>query len=366
MPDRSPELLAPAGGPAPFAAALAAGADAIYMGMGAFNARRKAENFTDEAFEAACRTAHLAGARVYVTINIVIKDREMADALELVRRCARLGADAFIIQDWGLFAEVRRLMPSIETHISTQANIHDARGVAWCEAAGADRVTLSRELSIEEIATIHEACPAIDLEVFAHGSICFSYSGICLLSSFCQAGRSANRGMCAQPCRLPYELLDEDGSVISAPGRGRPLCPRDTCTTDLLPRLVDAGAAALKLEGRMKAADYVYAVTDVYRRELDDVLAGREPKRDERATRARQLKRCFNRDFTHAYQDGRSDDDMMSYERSNNRGEIVGRVASFRAHEPLTKGERMRAQIKGPAGGAALALDAPVGTGDLL
>ncbi|WP_308615440.1 U32 family peptidase [uncultured Enorma sp.] len=366
MPDRSPELLAPAGGPAPFAAALAAGADAIYMGMGAFNARRKAENFTDEAFEAACRTAHLAGARVYVTINIVIKDREMTGALELVRRCARLGADAFIIQDWGLFAEVRRLMPGIETHISTQANIHDARGVAWCKAMGADRVTLSRELSINEIAAIHEACPSIDLEVFAHGSICFSYSGICLLSSFCQAGRSANRGMCAQPCRLPYELLDENGRVISAPGRGRPLCPRDTCTTDLLPRLVDAGAAALKLEGRMKAADYVYAVTDVYRRELDDVLAGREPKRDERAVRARQLKRCFNRDFTHAYQDGRSDDDMMSYERSNNRGEIVGRVADFRAHEPLTKGERMRAQIKGPAGVASLALDAPVGTGDLL
>lgn len=366
MPTRSPELLAPAGGPAPFAAALAAGADAIYMGMGSFNARRKAENFTDEAFEAACRTAHLAGARVYVTINIVIKDREMTDALELVRRCARLGADAFIIQDWGLFAEVRRLMPSIETHISTQANIHDARGVAWCEAAGADRVTLSRELSIDEIAAIHEACPRIDLEVFAHGSICFSYSGICLLSSFCQAGRSANRGMCAQPCRLPYELLDEDGRDISAPGRGRPLCPRDTCTTDLLPRLVDAGAAALKLEGRMKAADYVYAVTDVYRRELDDVLAGREPGRDERAARARQLKRCFNRDFTHAYQDGRSDDDMMSYERSNNRGEIVGYVAGFRAHEPLTKGERMRAAIKGPAGVATLALDVPVGTGDLL
>lgn len=366
MPTRSSELLAPAGGPAPFAAALAAGADAIYMGMDSFNARRKAENFTDEAFEAACRTAHLAGARVYVTINIVIKDREMTDALELVRRCARLGADAFIIQDWGLFAEVRRLMPSIETHISTQANIHDARGVAWCEAAGADRVTLSRELSIDEIAAIHEACPRIDLEVFAHGSICFSYSGICLLSSFCQAGRSANRGMCAQPCRLPYELLDEDGRNISAPGRGRPLCPRDTCTTDLLPRLIDAGAAALKLEGRMKAADYVYAVTDVYRRELDDVLAGRKSGRDEQAARARQLKRCFNRDFTHAYQDGRSDDDMMSYERSNNRGEIVGRVAGFRAHEPLTKGERMRAAIKGPAGVATLALDTPVGTGDLL
>ena len=366
MPTRSPELLAPAGGPAPFAAALAAGADAIYLGMGAFNARRKAQNFTDDAFAEACRTAHLAGARVYVTINIVIKDREMTDALELVRHCSQLGADAFIIQDWGLFAEVRRLMPGIETHISTQANIHDARGTAWCEAAGADRVTLSRELSIDEIAQIHAACPGIDLEVFAHGSICFSYSGICLLSSFCQAGRSANRGMCAQPCRLPYELLDENGRVISAPGRGRPLCPRDTNTTELLPRLVDAGAAALKLEGRMKAADYVFAVTDAYRRELDDVLAGRAVGAEERAARQRQLKRCFNRDFTHAYQDGRSDDDMMSYERSNNRGEVVGRVTAFTAREPLTKGERMRAQIKGPAGTARLALDAPVGTGDLL
>ena len=220
---RRVELLSPAGGPEPFAAALAAGADAIYCGMGSFNARRKAANFDDESFAAACRAAHLAGTRVYVTVNIVIKDAEMRDALELVRKCAMLGADAFIIQDWGLFAEVRRLMPSVETHNSTQANIHDARGTAFCAAAGADRVTLSRELSIAEIAAIHDACPAIDLEVFAHGSICFSYSGVCVLSSFCQAGRSANRGMCAQPCRLPFELIDGDGRNISAPGRGRPL-----------------------------------------------------------------------------------------------------------------------------------------------
>ena len=136
--------------------------------------------------------------------------------------------------------------------------------------------------SLGEIAAIHEQC-GIDLEVFAHGSICFSYSGVCLLSSFCQAGRSANRGMCAQPCRLPYELIDEQGREISAPGRGRPLCPRDTCTTDLLPQLVDTGASALKLEGRMKAADYVFSVTDVYRRELDDVLAGRNAGEKEQA-----------------------------------------------------------------------------------
>lgn len=238
-----PELLAPAGGPEPFAAAVAAGADAIYCGMGEFNARRKARNFDDESFESACRTAHLAGTRVYVTVNIVIKDEEMPQALELIRRCARLGADAFIIQDWGLFFEVKRLMPQLETHVSTQANIHDKRGAQWCQSAGADRVTLSRELSLEEIKEI--SAVDIDLEIFSHGAICFCYSGLCELSSFACAGRSANRGMCAQPCRLPYEVLDESGRVVATPGRERALCPRDNCTIDLLPELLDAGAGAL-------------------------------------------------------------------------------------------------------------------------
>ncbi|OUP07202.1 U32 family peptidase [Collinsella sp. An2] len=363
--DRSPELLAPAGGPGPFAAALAAGADAIYCGMGSFNARRKADNFDDDSFAAACRSAHLAGARVYVTVNIVIKDFEMVDALELIRRCSTLGADAFIIQDWGLFAEVRRLMPTVETHVSTQANIHDARATAWCRDAGADRVTLSRELSLREIAYIHDRVD-IDLEVFAHGSICFSYSGVCLLSSFACAGRSANRGMCAQPCRLPYNLVDERGHVLSPAGRGRPLCPRDTNTTDLLPELLATGAHALKLEGRMKAPDYVYSIVDVYRRDLDDILAGHTPTEDEQAARARQLKRCFNRDFTHAYQDGRSDDDMMSYERSNNRGQLVGEVTGFTPRRSQTRAERFRERDKGPAGTAHIALYEPVGSGDLL
>lgn len=127
--------------------------------MGSFNARRKATNFTDEAFEQACRAAHLAGSRVYVTVNIVIKQSEMGDALQLIHRCSTLGADAFIIQDWGLFFEVKRTMPGIETHISTQANIHDDRGTIWCREQGADRVTLSRELSIDEIAAIHDAAP---------------------------------------------------------------------------------------------------------------------------------------------------------------------------------------------------------------
>ena len=151
-----PELLAPAGGPEPFNAALAAGADAIYCGVGNdFNARRGAKNFDDESFAAACRRAHVAGARVYVTVNVAVSTAELPRVLELVRRTWLLGADAFIIPDWGLLAEVRRRWPQIETHVSTQANVHDARGVAWCrDAWGVDRVTLSRELSLAEIARI--------------------------------------------------------------------------------------------------------------------------------------------------------------------------------------------------------------------
>lgn len=362
-PSSKPELLAPAGGPEPFYAALAAGADAIYCGMGSFNARRKADNFTDETFEAACRAAHLAGSRVYVTVNIVIKDEEMSEALSLVDRCWRLGADAFIIQDWGLFFEIRRLMPEVETHISTQANIHDARGTAWCKEAGADRVTLSRELSIDEIAIIHDAVD-IELEVFSHGAICFCYSGVCLLSSFTSRGRSANRGMCAQPCRLPYELIDETGRSWSKPGRERALCPRDTCTADILPRLLDAGAHALKLEGRMKAPDYVHSIVSAYRAQLDDILAGREISDETAQARYRQLKRCFNRDFTSEYQEGRSGDEMMSYERSNNRGQIVGEVLGSK---PLGNTKGLKPDDKRRrAAWTKLRLSEPVGKGDLL
>ena len=256
-------------------------------------------------------------------------------------------------------------MPAIETHISTQANIHDDRGTLWCREQGADRVTLSRELSIDEIAAIHDAAPDVDLEVFSHGAICFCYSGLCLLSSFAMAGRSANRGMCAQPCRLPYELIDENGRALSPAGRERALCPRDTNTSQLVRRLYDAGAASLKLEGRMKAPDYVYSIVDVYRHEIDDMLAGATVAKDEEAARQRQLKRCFNRDFTHAYQDGTSGDEMMSYERSNNRGQIVGTVLGSRPANRDVRGlkpddRRRRAAI------ARIELFEPVGKGDLL
>lgn len=370
MANSSPiELLAPAGGPEAFGAALAAGADAIYCGLGnSFNARRGAHNFTDEAFGEACRRAHLAGARVYVTVNIAVATREIPRALALVRRAWLLGADAFIIQDWGLLAEVRRRWPQIECHVSTQANVHDARGVAWCRELGVGRVTLSRELSLDEMRSI--AREGVELEAFGHGALCFCYSGVCMMSSLA-GGRSANRGLCAQPCRLPYDLVDEEGRAVEAPGRTRPLCPKDYCVVDDLPRLADAGVASLKVEGRMKSPDYVYAVISAYRRALDALAADGKKDEGDAAARRHTLRRVFNRDFTDAYLWGRSGDEMMSYERSNNCGELVGEVVSSRRLEDelVRRGgseggrERMRRLTRAEV---EIRLDQPVGEGDLL
>ena len=365
-----PELLAPAGEPNAFYAALAAGADAIYCALGNdFNARRMADNFTPETFEKACRDAHLAGTRVYVTINIIIQDDEMEHALETVALAWRLGADAFIIQDWGLLWEISQRWPEVECHISTQANIHDARATSWCAAHGADRVTLSRELSIAEMDTI--AKTGVEIECFGHGAICFCYSGICLMSSFF-GGRSANRGICAQPCRLPYEMVDGTGNNLLTDGRERPLCPKDLYSFDDLDAMARAGVGSLKVEGRMKSPDYVYAVISAYRGALDDLAAGQAPAPGEDAARKRQLKRAFNRDFTNAYYYGTSGDEMMSYDRSNNRGELVGSVIfaeqledEVRVTKPTKPGGRSRLR-RHPRARLRIELKAPVGAGDLL
>ncbi len=370
------ELLAPAGGEEPFRAALAAGADAIYCGVGNdFNARRGANNFTYDAFEQACRAAHLAGTRVYVTINVVVRDEEMDRALALVRSAALRGADAFIVQDWGLFEAIRRTWPELELHVSTQANVHDARGVRWARERGAHRVTLSRELSLPEIADI--AKEGVELEVFGHGALCYCYSGVCLMSSMV-GGRSANRGLCAQPCRLLYDLVDVDGRSVSAPGRTRPLCPKDACTASDVAALMAAGVGSLKVEGRMKAPDYVWSVVGAYREQIDSVLAHPDEFPAELGGTpvpvevARRLKRAFNRDFTDAYLRGSADDDMMSYERSNNRGELVGEVlASSGAQVQRRDGKgnlhKDPRQDKHSARcTVTVRVDAPVGAGDLL
>ena len=338
-----PELLAPAGTLEAFKAALAAGADAIYCGLSDFNARRNAENMGLDAFARACEMAHLAGSRVYVTTNILVRQDEMADALRLVHDAACAGADAFIVADWGLLTQIHELWPEIELHLSTQANVHDVEGVRLARSLGCSRVTLSREMSLPEI----EECSHedVELEVFAHGALCICYSGECLLSSM-QRGRSANRGLCRQPCRLPYELIDDEGRSVARVNGDRLLSPRDACTIAELPALVAAGAGALKIEGRMKAPDYVGTVVGAYRRALDELARGCDPARNPATDRA--LRRAFNRDFTSAYLHGHSGNELMSYERGNNRGQLAGTLASMRGRQ------------------AILALDEPVSTGDLL
>ena len=338
-----PELLAPAGTMDAFKAALAAGADAIYCGLGALNARRNAENLTLETFAEACRMAHLAGTRVYVTTNVLVREDELASALKLVHDCARAGADAFIVQDWGLLRLIHERWPELELHLSTQAKVHDPRGVRFARERGCERVTLSRELSLPEI----EACSkeGVELEVFGHGALCVSYSGECLLSSM-QRGRSANRGLCRQPCRLPYRMLDERGNDVARVSGTRLLSPRDNCTIGQIDALVKAGCGALKVEGRMKAPDYVGTVVGAYRTALDEYAAGAEPGEDPAVMRA--LARAFNRDFTCAYLHGQSDNEMMSYERGNNRGQLAGEVVHVGGKYTY------------------LRLDEPVGQGDLL
>ena len=334
------ELLAPAGTMECLHAAVRAGADAVYLGLDEFNARRNAGNFTLESFAQACEYAHLRGVRLYVTMNVEILPSELDRALYLARRAFEVGADALIVQDIGLAAELHRSLPHIPWHASTQMNIHSAAGVEVAARLGASRVTLARELAIDEIAELSEIAAAfgMDIEVFAHGALCICYSGQCLMSSMI-GGRSANRGLCAQACRLPYELrISGDDEALPAEGEHL-LSPRDLCTIDVLERLAQAGVASLKIEGRMKSADYVHEVVSVYREVLD---AGGVATEEHRA----RLAEAFSRGFTTAYLENQRGNGIMSYGRPNNRGVFVGRVshtgegfADVAAETPLNAGD---------------------------
>ena len=330
------ELLAPAGNSESLHAAVRAGADAVYLGVESFNARRGADNFTLETLAQACDYAHLRDVSVYLTLNTAVLPEEADRAMELARQAYRAGVDAFIVQDIGVAAELARTLPDARVHISTQMNTHSSAGIEGAAALGAKRVTFARELALGEIArlTSRAAKLGMETEAFVHGALCVCYSGQCFMSSMI-GGRSANRGMCAQACRLPYTLHNKAlRKTLDAPGEHL-LSPKDLCAIELLPALVDAGVTSFKIEGRMKSADYVYAVVSVYRRALDEVLA-REgaddplkryavPERD-----AQKLAEAFSRGFTTAYLEGDRGNDIMSYGRPNNRGVFIGRVADVR------------------------------------
>lgn len=323
---RKPELLAPAGNREAFEAALAAGADAVYLGAGAFNARRNADNFDEADLKAACRDAHLHGAKVYLTANTLVMPGEMDEALETVSNAVDAGIDAAIVQDVGLLSVLRRDLPELEIHASTQMNVRDEHGIELCMRLGCSRVTLARELSLKTIERLSKM--GVDLEVFIHGALCICQSGQCLLSSMI-GGRSANRGLCAQPCRLPYKLVDERGKALSTDGKYL-LSPRDLCGIESIEGLMEANVASLKIEGRMKSADYVSTAVSVYRGAIDRAWEQAETYAVEEREKE-VLAEAFNRGFTNEYLEGKCSNGLMGYKRPNNRGVAVGRVTGYSA-----------------------------------
>ncbi|MCU0631244.1 MAG: U32 family peptidase, partial [Methanoregulaceae archaeon] len=304
---RLPELLAPAGSPEAFRAAVAAGADAVYLSGKRFGARKFARNFTDDELKDAIDFAHRRDVRVYVTINTLIHDRELDDVLEYLLWLYSIGTDAVLLQDTGIAALARHIVPLLPLHASTQMTIHSTAGVEWAARQGFSRVVLARELTIEEIEEIYlmTAESEIGLEVFAHGALCYCYSGQCLLSSVI-GGRSGNRGMCAQPCRKPYSVITADTDDYGRPSVIRelpstdryPLSPKDLCTYEHLSRLVKSPIISLKIEGRMKSAEYVAMVVSTYRKALDAFQEGRSVASKDAV---QDLSRVFNRGLTEGY-----------------------------------------------------------------
>ncbi|MFZ5641756.1 MAG: DUF3656 domain-containing U32 family peptidase [Bacillota bacterium] len=341
-----PELLAPVGSWEALVAAVQNGADAVYLGGKMFSARQFADNFDRDELLRAVEYAHIRGVRVFVTVNTLVADHELTELVDYLRFLYEIGVDAVIVQDLGVIRLVRRLLPGLKLHASTQMTVHNAAGVRLMQETGIERTVLSRELSLRDIVAIKQATGA-ELEVFVHGALCICYSGQCLMSSLI-GGRSGNRGRCAQPCRLEYTLVDEKGKHLADPGQigSHLLSPRDLNLIRHLPDLAAAGVDSLKIEGRMKRPEYVATVVRIYRRALDRALTvGQDPAVTESgapgavvtAEEEKQLAQIFNREFTTAYFNNRPGRDMMSYKRPNNRGLKLGRVSGFSREKGMTE-----------------------------
>lgn len=317
------ELLAPAGDWEAFLAAMKNGADAVYMGGKSYSARQSAENFDLEQVARAVEYAHVRSKKVYMTVNTLIDNDEFSGALDYLFDLSKLQVDAIIIQDIGLAAACRRILPELRLHASTQMTIHNADGAALIRDLGFKRIVLARELSADDINSISQAVDHVEFEVFVHGAICYCYSGQCLFSSMV-GGRSGNRGRCAQPCRMVYQLKSRSGKYSPDPERaGRYLLsPADLCLIDYLPELRASGVSSLKIEGRMKRPEYVAVVTRAYREALDLMEeCGERPLPEVKD----KLLKIFNRRFSSGYFIP-APADFLSTRRPNNRGVFVGRV----------------------------------------
>ena len=308
------ELLAPAGTMENFMAALESGADAIYLGGKVFNARAHAANFGIDELREAVRLAHILDVSVYVTVNILIGDKELKDLEQYIKDLDSIGVDAIIVQDLAVAEIAKRVAPNIHLHGSTQMTAATLDAVRFYESLGFTRVVLARELSLKEIQHICKHCKA-EIEVFVHGALCVCYSGQCLMSSFI-GGRSGNRGACAQPCRLPYELLDSKGESVLPKHEAYLLSPKDLNYSEHMNELVAAGVTSFKVEGRMKKVSYVRQVIGTYREILDEASIHENQRK--------ALASGFNRGFSTAYLEDTVGRQMMTVVAPNHQGKPIG------------------------------------------
>ena len=319
-----PEVLAPAGDAAALRAAVRAGADAVYFGLQGFNARARAGNFDEAALGETMRYLHEHGVRGYVTLNTLVFDDELGALEAAVRACAAAGVDAVIVQDLGVVGLVRAVAPELPIHASTQMTCTDAASVELARALGATRVILARELSLDDIAAIRRQSD-VEVEVFVHGALCVAYSGQCLTSEAI-GGRSANRGACAQACRLPYELV-LDGVLQDLGDRAYLLSPEDLEASTLVPQLVELGVHALKIEGRLKGPEYVAAATALYRRAIDAAVGqGAAPAEHQRLA-ALQM---FSRGSGPGFLAGVDHQRLVEARACDHRGVLAGTLAGVR------------------------------------
>lgn len=337
------ELLAPAGNFDALRAAVNAGADAVYLAGSSFGARAYAENFSQDNILDAVKFAHLHGVAVHVTTNTILADDELENFAEYVKFLRRANVDALLVQDLGAAKIIKTIAPEIPLHASTQMTIHNLDGVKFLADLGFSRVVLARELTLAEIETIAQNSP-IEIEIFAHGALCVCFSGQCLMSSMI-GGRSGNRGRCAQPCRLPYSLVDANGDELLKTSGEYLLSPKDLNTLEILPRLIAAGVDSLKIEGRMKRAEYVATVVKIYCDALDKNFSTAEDRRN--------LAQIFNRDFTTAYLEKNPGKNLISDKRPNNRGVLVGRVVNvdknkiaLKLAEKISAGDQLEIWVK--------------------
>lgn len=337
---RTLELLAPAKNLECGIAAIDHGADAVYIGAPKFGARAAAGN-SIENIKQLCDYAHQFNARVHVTVNTIVYDSEIKDTLKMIQDLRDAGVDALLLQDMGVLYALQGKGPYAtdaewvrDLHSSTQCDTRTAEKVKWLQSLGFHRAVLARELSVKEIAAIHEAVPDMELEVFVHGALCVCYSGVCYASEYC-FGRSANRGECAQFCRLKFNLLDSDGREIEH--QRHLLSLKDMCQVDNLEALADAGACSFKIEGRLKDVSYVKNVVAAYSQRLDEICR-KHPGEYERASIGRphysfepNLKKTFNRGFTNYFLRGRQMD-ISSFDTPKAIGEYVGKVKELRGN----------------------------------